>query len=269
MIHRTEAVVLRVAPFSKTSHVVTWLTPSHGKIATVVKGAQRPKSWLLGQYDLFYTCELLFYERRGGGLHVMRECSPLATRTSFRTNWRACACASYLCDLILRISPSDTEQAELYSIFTAALDLLGSGEITQQFLLWIELKVLRVLGVSPRLSHCLRCASELTGRKRSGMLFSLPGGGILCADCQRDHHGRAAPIQPDVLAIMQKWQSSDKSHIVRKIRCTKEQLTGISSIIGSFLDYHLDIPPHNRDIALLLTRMDLKQGHKLRSENKA
>ena len=31
-IERTEAIVLRVAPYSRTSHVVTWLTPEPGRL---------------------------------------------------------------------------------------------------------------------------------------------------------------------------------------------------------------------------------------------
>ena len=80
MIQKTTGIVLRVIPFSRTSHVIQWLTSSHGRMATIAKGAQRPKSLLLGQYDLFYTCEILFYPRERTGLHVLRECAPLAPR---------------------------------------------------------------------------------------------------------------------------------------------------------------------------------------------
>ena len=51
---KSEAICLDIRPWSRTSHVVEWLTP-HGKIRTLVKGAVRPKSAFLGQYDLNYT----------------------------------------------------------------------------------------------------------------------------------------------------------------------------------------------------------------------
>ena len=44
MIARTEGLVLRIMPFSRTSQVVAWFTPDCGRMATLVKGAQRPKS---------------------------------------------------------------------------------------------------------------------------------------------------------------------------------------------------------------------------------
>ena len=79
-ILKTDALALRVSPFSRTSHVVRWLTASHGTIATLVKGACRPKSRFLGQYDTACTSELLFYERAGNGLHIAKECCLLEPR---------------------------------------------------------------------------------------------------------------------------------------------------------------------------------------------
>ena len=43
-IVKTQGIVLAVYPWSQTSHVVTWLTPDHGPVTTLVKGAVRAKS---------------------------------------------------------------------------------------------------------------------------------------------------------------------------------------------------------------------------------
>ena len=40
---KTEAVCLDIRPWSRTSHIVRWMTPD-GPVTTVVKGAVRPKS---------------------------------------------------------------------------------------------------------------------------------------------------------------------------------------------------------------------------------
>ena len=60
--------------------MVSWLTPDTGVVSTVVKGAVRPKSAFLGQYDLFYECELVYYVRERGDAHAIREVSPLKMR---------------------------------------------------------------------------------------------------------------------------------------------------------------------------------------------
>ena len=75
-IIKTQGIVLSIHPWSQTSHVVTWLTPDHGPVTTLVKGAVRTKSAFLGQYDLFYRCDLLYYARASGDLHALREVTP-------------------------------------------------------------------------------------------------------------------------------------------------------------------------------------------------
>ena len=68
MILATPAIALRVSPFSRTSRMVTWLTPAYGRLVTSIKGACRPKSAFLGQFDLASRCELLFYRRERDGV---------------------------------------------------------------------------------------------------------------------------------------------------------------------------------------------------------
>ena len=155
MIAKTDALCLRVTPFSRTSHVVSWLTSDYGRISTVIKGAQRPKSAFLGQYDLFYSCELLFYRRERNGLHIARECTPLDTRPGFRTDWRAAACASYLSDLLSRVSPGGGHAPELHTLAVQAMDFLCEGGSSLPFLFWLELQLLAALGLAPRLAECL------------------------------------------------------------------------------------------------------------------
>jgi len=72
-IEKQTAVVLKISPFSETSRVVSWMTASAGKISTIIKGSQRSKSAFLGQYDLFYACEILFYRSPRGTLHILKE----------------------------------------------------------------------------------------------------------------------------------------------------------------------------------------------------
>ncbi len=176
MIEKTEAIVLRVAPFSKTSHVVTWLTPGRGRLATVVKGACRPKSPFLGQYDLFYTCELLFYSRERQGLHIARECCPLDARPGFRTNWKASAIASYICDLVSRVTPEGQAQPESYRLVQSALDFLGAGNAKLQLMFWFELRLAEAAGLTPRLATCAACGAGLPDRGAAS--FSARRGGI-------------------------------------------------------------------------------------------
>ena len=248
-IEKTEAVVLRVSPFSRTSHVVTWLAPEFGKLATVVKGACRPKSPFLGQYDLYYTCELLFYARERNGLHIARECTPANIRSTLRTDWRASSCASYLCDLVSRVSIRG-HQHEIYDLTVAALDSLCTDGASSQFVFWSELKLLGCLGLSPQLTKCPACDRNLDGIASTD--FSHDRGGILCRDCARHQGSTVTRIQPDVLAMLRNWQRATSPRAATTTRCTPKQLAAFREILGMFLPYHLDMPtmPRSRSLAL-------------------
>jgi DNA repair protein RecO len=249
VLEKTQAIVLRVYPFSNTSRIVSWLTPESGKIATLVKGSQRPKSFFLGQYDLFYTCELVFYARERAGIHIARECAPLKTRNRFRSDWKAAAAASYLSDLLFRVSPPDAPHHDLFDLLDSGLDHLAAGGAVASFLFWFELKLLGTLGLAPRLKRCLNCARELKPGARRAR-FSYSRGGILCSACAEAGAEGSLPIAPDILAILTGWQRARSPQAALSTQCTTWQLGEIEKFLGFFLAYHLDTALPSRGIAL-------------------
>ena len=120
---KTEATCLRISPWSRTSHVVSWLTPS-GRIATLVKGAVRPKSAFLGQYDLNYTCEIVYYARARGDAHALRECFPLERRDDLRGDYAALAVASYFRALADDLAPQGPDCRDWHDLVVQSLDAL-------------------------------------------------------------------------------------------------------------------------------------------------
>ena len=152
---KSEAICLAIRPWSRTSHVVSWLTP-RVKIATVVKGAVRPKSVFLGQYDLNYTREIVYYARAKGELHALREASPLAMRERLRGDYRALALADYYRRLVGELAPTGQECVNWYRLLTVSLDGMTASFVRD--LLVFELGVLKLAGLSPDFSGYDRAA---------------------------------------------------------------------------------------------------------------
>ncbi len=253
MIARTHAIVLRYYPVANTSRVVSWFTRDAGRISTLIKGALRPRSPFLGQYDLFYTCELLYYTRNTRNLHIARECAPLKWRPEFRQNWKASACASYFADLYFRLSPPGAHHAGLFDLLDQAMDALHNGDGAESMLYWFELRLLDHLGLSPRLQQCLNCRRSFES-VRSGAHFAHRRGGILCASCARKDPEAAPPIPPDVLSILLNWQSSETPQACRSTRCTPAQLAVMEKLLLPFLEHHLNLSPKSRPLALKVLR---------------
>jgi len=254
---KTRAVALRTHPVTETSRVVTWLTEDAGKISTLIKGSQRPKSGHIGQYDLFYTCELLYYPRLRTQLHIVRECSPLQTRDVFRSDWARAAVASYCCYLADRASWHDEPAPRLFSVLLAALDHLESRAAGAGVIFWYELQVLGELGVAPRLRHCLQCGRPLapeTDRAR----FSHARGGILCERCAETGQEEMTSISSGVLAVLIAWQHAGSPAEAESTRPSPRQLTEVNKLLDLFLRYHLDHPLPARRLALEILRETAK-----------
>lgn len=272
-IVKTNAIVLRISPFSRTSHVTTWLTPDHGRVATVVKGACRPNSAFLGQYDLFTTCELLFYRRDFEGAHAIRECAPLERRDSLRTDWRRVSVASYLCDLTYRACPAGQESGPIYRLLSGALDALCANPADAEGILRYELSLLQTLGLMPQLTLCPHCHTPDQPWTR----FSLASGRVVCP-----HTGSATPGEPtvtvhhgaiDALRRLAPAQESGVTDPRSRLPTSPSRGSGdpcappheetaphlslgSRRFLGIFIRFHLDLPSAPRRLAFELLETD-------------
>jgi DNA repair protein RecO len=161
---RAEAICLAIHPWSRTSHVVRWLTPE-GLVTTLVKGAVRPKSAFLGQYDLNYTCDIIFYARAKGDLHALRECTPVDSRDALRGDYRALVLADYFRRQVADTAPNGPEASDWHELLSSALDRLPERRNRLVDLLEFELGALELAGLSPAL-EAERGAVTLRGERQ-------------------------------------------------------------------------------------------------------
>ena len=207
-------------------------------MVTIAKGAKRPKNDFLGQYDCFYTCELLFYQSRHSSLHILKECSPLAARRAFRDDWRASFSASYLCDLLNRLTPHGAACPVLFDWADRTLNFLAEQGTTEMVLNWAELKLLKHLGVAPQLSACLNCGTRAFPTDRP-VGFSISRGGLLCGSCRSAQDTLMLPVSHDVLGMMRGWETTDTPAIAKRTTCTLDQARTANTLLSAFIHYHL------------------------------
>ncbi len=216
-IVKTEGIVLQISPWSRTSHVVTWLTPDHGPVATLVKGAVRPKSAFLGQYDLFYTCDLLYYARAHGDLHALREVTPTCRRDAMRGRWRETSLAGYAADMMRDLVPANAEAKEWYMALSRFLDDLAADGAARQscrrMLIRLEMALLRLSGLAPDFSGMDAGAAWTE--------FSIDRG--CCGNGVR-----TVRLTPTVVAALRGVPGAGEEEAIR--------------FLGIFLAYHLERP---------------------------
>ena len=220
---KTEAICLDIRPWSRTSHVVSWLTPM-GKVSTVVKGAVRAKSQFLGQYDLNYTCDIVYYARAKGELHALREAVPVEMREGLRGDYRKLALAGYMRRLVAELAPMGSDcEAWCKTLISALGRLIGwsadrmNNEPLVGLFLEFELDVLRLSGLAPDFSKYDRNA-EWTA-------FSLETGTFGLSE------GRCIRVSREVAEYLANGAENAKNSQVP---------LDAARVIGVFYQFHLD-----------------------------
>lgn len=153
MIQSAHGIILRTRPLTETSLIVNWLTPNLGRVATVAKGARRPKSPFSGKLDIFYAGDFSFNRSRSSELHNLREVKLLETHGAIREDIFKLQQAAYAAAVIEQTVETETPVPELFHLVCGFLALLCQQPAQTQNALALELKMLRELGMEPELEE--------------------------------------------------------------------------------------------------------------------
>ena len=213
-VERTTGIVLRTRPLTETSLIVQWLTPDLGRLATVAKGARRPKSPFRGQIDLFHLAELSFSRSRRSDLHTLREVRLLESHASLRPELAYLQQASYCAALIEQTTETETPLPALFAQFTGLLRELPHHPARPATLFAFEMKLLDDLGMKPDLAK--------------------------------------TPLSASSRQLVEKFTGEDWPALFR-LRLSPVQEVEIEKFLHGFLIYHLGNLPRGRSAALSFT----------------
>ncbi len=152
MDERASGIILRTRLLTETSLIVHWVTPELGRLATVAKGARRPKSPFRGKLDLFFSGEFSFARSRRSDLHTLREVELRADRPMFRRDLSILERACYGTAFLEQVTEAETPIPELFTLFEGFIDELERRPTVPDLVLAFEVKMLGELGLAPDLS---------------------------------------------------------------------------------------------------------------------
>lgn len=225
---KARAICINIHPYSRTSHIVNWLTESK-IISTLVKGAVRPKSQFLGQYDLNYLCEIVYYSSTKSELHPLKECLPIETRDFLRESYKSLALASYFRAVTDRMCPYGNEARNYFELLGNFLDSLKDATDTANYIelmLRFDLSVLKLSGIEPDFRY-LEKNSETSLFSVEYGRFNAGGRSIRVSKCTADYLKRGAVGEKKY------------NFLLEAVR-----------IIGVYYSFHVDLPAQLRRITL-------------------
>jgi len=151
-IETASGLILRTRPLTETSLIVHWLTPELGRIATVAKGARRPKSPFAGKLDLFYAADFSFSRSRRSELHHLREVKLHGTHGAIREDLVKLQQAAYAANFLEQATETETPLPVIFELVRGFLKFLCEQKPSPQNIFALELKLLHELGLAPDLA---------------------------------------------------------------------------------------------------------------------
>ncbi|HEY5910508.1 MAG TPA: DNA repair protein RecO [Verrucomicrobiae bacterium] len=211
MIEAATGLVLRTYPLTETSLIVHWLTPVAGRLATVAKGARRPKSLFRGKLDLFYEADFSFNRSRRSELHNLREVTVRQTHSLLRQDLACLQQASYCAGLVELATETETPLPAVFELMRGMLAHLAPGTPPAPTIFAFEIKLLSELGLEPDLTR--------------------------------------ARLSDGAKAIIRMLDESAWDPVAR-LGLSRPQAGELGQFLNEFLAYHLGRVPKGRDAAL-------------------
>lgn len=118
-----------------------------GRMATVAKGARRPKSPYSGKLDLFFSADFSYRAALRGDLHTLIEVGVIDTRSHLRMDYSALRMAAYGVAFIEQMTEADTPLPEVFELFNGFLDHLATARAQPRSVYAFELRLLALLGM--------------------------------------------------------------------------------------------------------------------------
>lgn len=172
----TEGIVLKRRKISEKTQMITLFTKEYGKISAgtnLTEGRNRGMpalhAFTYGRYELNKTRDNFFINRAD----TVKSFYPLAEDPDKYFH------AAYVLEFTDKVLAEENPEPGVYTTLREFLELLenrkkGLGTLVLAY----QVKAIEYLGHGPQLDRCAVC-----GQKKDPAGFSVPDGGIVCADC--------------------------------------------------------------------------------------
>jgi DNA repair protein RecO (recombination protein O) len=230
-VYKAEAVVIRRVSLGEADRLVTLYTRDRGKIATVAKGARKPKSRFAGRLELFTHLRALLAV--GRTLDVVSQIEVVEPHAGIRADLQRMGHAAFIAEITDRATADREAAPELFAALRSALRMASVGD-AELAAMWYAAQVLVLTGHGPIVDRCVICGRGVS----RGAVFSLALGGALCqADRGRD--AQASPASAVALAAMG-FLRETQAAALSKLALERRHRDEVAGLLQRYLEYRLE-----------------------------
>lgn len=232
MLNKWEGIILRTFPYGESNKIVTLFTREAGKITVMARGAKKPRS-RLGAVTQPFTYGA-FLIRKGRGMGTLSQGEPIESMRHIREVLEATAYASYIVELVDRLTEENERMAGIYDLLLEALQAINEGFDPEAIALFVEWKMLPVAGIHPILHECANCRAT-----EGEFAFSFKEIGFLCHRCFTSDRSKV-PITPTQLRLIRTFYTVP-IHQVGNLTLKKETKDFMKKIVRTIYDEQVGI----------------------------
>ena len=155
--------------------------------------------------------------------------------------------ASYVLELVDKLTMEDHSFPQLFNL---TLSFLSAMEERRKkygtLVLAFELKALKLMGIEPQLDACVKCGAPVPSDGGEGSIyFSVPEGGIVCADCVEKTPGQDGsrliyPINTGIVDIL-RYFVNNPMKTIEKLGLDDDLFKQIHTMVKAYMEHHLGI----------------------------
>jgi DNA repair protein RecO (recombination protein O) len=231
--YQTEAIVIRKTKLGEADSILTFITPSMGKIQGFAKSLRKPKSKMAGHLELL-TCSTVSFSR-GHNLDTITGAQTIDAFLPLKNDLWLISCGLYIAELINQFTTEHQENFALYRLVLETLRNLCKENNKELTLHYFEMHLLESAGYRPQLRECLNCHTVL---EQTTNYFSPSAGGMLCPDCSLNQPF-AYSLSVNAQKVLRLLQNNDYASACR-VKIEGDLASEIENVISGYLQHLLE-----------------------------
>jgi DNA repair protein RecO (recombination protein O) len=210
---RTRGIILQVAGHGESDKIITFYSPTIGRVSSIAKGAQRSKHRFVNKLEPFTLLEIMYRPPRTGGLFFLSEAALENPFLRLRTDHRRYLTAMLACELVLRFTTEQDPDPEIFSLLHWLLDTVNRGSAPLQSVALFHLRLLGAAGYQPELERCCRCGEKVDNRR--SFALQPANGSLVCNRCNTHVQRSKFSLSLQTIRFLQSAQQLDISRLER------------------------------------------------------
>lgn len=226
---KTRGIVLKENITHESDRVITVLT-DNGIIRAYAKAAKNIKSKKFAATAPL--CYSDFVLREGGELYIVNTAEENEVFFELRNDIEKLSLAQYFCELLISVSPEQTDTEEILRLALNSLHYLCKSSKSIYLIKSVfEMRLMCILGFMPNLVACKECLKF----EDDTLYFDINGSEIYCSNCLPKNYGRYVKLNLSEISILRHIVYSEFNNIFN-FTASEKCLKTVSSLCENYVE---------------------------------